>query len=179
MCPDLLLIISHRGQRHRGDWLPRLHPGPGQGPTLQAVRPLPRQAAVPWGAESHTGQLGGIRLLGQIYFDLTNLILSQGDKAVVFPCSLFNVSTSDPDTIFCFKYISVARDGAVNTVNTRCLPVQETGNGEFVTKLYLVLTKFYQHHILAEWSSDHIKPFVFLRCERIKVFTELFVAPVV
>ena len=54
----------------------------------------------------------------------------QGDKAVVFPCSLFNVSTSDPDTVFCFRYVSVARDGAVNTVKTLCLPIQETGNGE-------------------------------------------------
>ena len=70
-----------------------------------------------------------------IAFDSTYLFLLQGDKAVVFPCSLFNVSVSRPDTIFCFRYISVARDGAVNTVKSLCLPIQETGNGESGTKL--------------------------------------------
>ena len=74
--------------------------------------------------------------------------LLQGDKAVVFPCSLFNVSTSDPDTIFCFRYVSVARDGAVNTVKTLCLPIQETGSGESLTeKLSHQSTKFYYNII--------------------------------
>lgn len=85
-------------------------------------------------------------------WDTLYLLLLQGDKAVVFPCSLFNVSTSEPDTIFCFRYISVARDGAVNTVKTLCLPIQETGNGEFVTKLSQQSTKFYQHRYLASYS---------------------------
>ena len=74
--------------------------------------------------------------------------LLQGDKAVVFPCSLFNVSTSDPDTVFCFRYVSVARDGAVNTVKTLCLPIQETGSGESVrAKLSQPSTKFYYNII--------------------------------
>ena len=86
------------------------------------------------------------------FWDTLYLLLLQGDKAVVFPCSLFNVSTSEPDTIFCFRYISVARDGAVNTVKTLCLPIQETGNGEFVTKLSQQSTKFCQHRFLASYS---------------------------
>ena len=49
----------------------------------------------------------------------------QGDKAVVFPCSLFNISSQDD--VFCFSYVSVPRDGSVNTVKTTCLPVQDPG----------------------------------------------------
>ena len=57
---------------------------------------------------------------------VNNTLLYQGDKAVVFPCSMFNISSHND--VFCFYYISTSLDGSVNTVQTNCLPVQDNNN---------------------------------------------------
>ena len=48
-----------------------------------------------------------------------------GDKAVIFPCSVFN-KTSSGDR-FCFSYVSTAVDGAVAVLRTECLPYKDKG----------------------------------------------------
>ena len=48
-----------------------------------------------------------------------------GDKAVIFPCSVFN-KTSSGDR-FCFSYVSTAADGAVAVLKTQCLPHRDKG----------------------------------------------------
>ena len=48
-----------------------------------------------------------------------------GDKAVIFPCSAFNKTSSDD--MFCFSYVSTAGDGSVSTLLTTCLPYQDPG----------------------------------------------------
>ena len=48
-----------------------------------------------------------------------------GDKAVIFPCSAFNKSSSGDR--FCFSYISTSMAGLVNTLRTECLPYQIQG----------------------------------------------------
>ena len=48
-----------------------------------------------------------------------------GDKAVIFPCSVFN-KTSSGDR-FCFSYVSTAVDGAVAVLRTDCLPYKDKG----------------------------------------------------
>ena len=48
-----------------------------------------------------------------------------GDKAVIFPCSSFNKTTSGD--MFCFYYVSTAVDGSVSTLRNACLPYQSTG----------------------------------------------------
>ena len=48
-----------------------------------------------------------------------------GDKAVIFPCSAFNRTSSGDQ--FCFSYVSTAMDGTVATLRTVCLPRREHG----------------------------------------------------
>ena len=91
------------------------------GAAVQTVRHLPGQAAVPGGAEGHPGGSREIRHAVNILCILPR----QGDKAVVFPCSMFNASS--PHEVFCFNYVSVARGGAVTTVTSRCLPASNQG----------------------------------------------------
>ena len=51
-----------------------------------------------------------------------------GDKAVIFPCSAFNKSSEEDR--FCFSYVSTARDGAVNTLKSLCLPYVDKGRAK-------------------------------------------------
>ena len=60
----------------------------------------------------------------------------KGDTAVVFPCSMFNVSSASD--VFCFHYVSTSSQGAVHTVQTRCVGAQDKGR--------------WQCSILCSWS---------------------------
>ena len=59
----------------------------------------------------------------------------QGDTAVVFPCSMFNVSSGSDG--FCFHYVSTSSQGSVHTVQSRCLGAQQAGNYNFTQSLTL------------------------------------------
>ena len=49
----------------------------------------------------------------------------KGDTAVVFPCSMFNVSAVSD--VFCFHYVSTSSIGSVHTVQSRCLGGRDSG----------------------------------------------------
>ena len=100
-------------------WILSTYLSPGA--AVQTVRHLPGQAPVPGGAEGHPGGSREIRHA----LNILCILPCQGDKAVVFPCSMFNASS--PHEVFCFNYVSVARGGAVTTVTSRCLPASNQG----------------------------------------------------
>ena len=49
----------------------------------------------------------------------------KGDTAVVFPCSMFNVSSLSD--VFCFHYVSTSSQGSVHTVQKKCVGAEDRG----------------------------------------------------